>query len=105
MPLVDQHSLELILHNQRSITRIYPSAYRQDSSNVEPVAFWNAGVQMGLSNRFERNEMFSNRFLVALNFQTGDLAMSLNQARFSDNHQCGYILKPPILRDRKKIYL
>ena len=45
--MVEQHSLELTLHNQRSITRIYPSGYRQNSSNLDPVAFWNAGIQMG----------------------------------------------------------
>ena len=37
--------------------------------------------------------------LVALNFQTGDVSMSLNHGRFSDNKQCGYILKPAILRE------
>jgi len=37
--------------------------------------------------------------LVALNFQTGDVSMSLNHGRFTDNNQCGYILKPTILRE------
>jgi hypothetical protein len=27
--------------------------------------------------------------------------MSLNHGRFTDNNQCGYILKPAILRDSK----
>ena len=36
---------------------------------------------------------------VALNFQTDDLAMSLNEALFSDNGRSGYILKPEILRN------
>lgn len=48
LALVDHHALDVILHNQRLITRVYPSAYRQDSSNVEAVSLWNAGVQMGL---------------------------------------------------------
>jgi phosphatidylinositol phospholipase C delta len=38
-------------------------------------------------------------FIVALNFQTGDVSMSLNHGRFTDNNQCGYILKPAILRE------
>jgi len=38
-------------------------------------------------------------FVVALNFQTGDVSMSLNHGRFTDNNQCGYILKPAILRE------
>ncbi|CAF1093353.1 unnamed protein product [Rotaria sordida] len=82
LTLVDQRTLDLILNNQRLIIRVYPSAYRQDSSNVETVSLWNAGVQM-----------------VALNFQTGDVSMSLNHGRFTDNNQCGYILKPAILRE------
>jgi len=42
-------------------------------------------------------------FVVALNFQTGDISMSLNHGRFTDNNQCGYILKPAILRDSKDL--
>jgi len=45
--LVEHHALDLILNNQNLITRVYPAAYRQDSSNVEAVSFWNTGVQMG----------------------------------------------------------
>ena len=37
---------------------------------------------------------------MALNFQKLDLPMALNEAMFNDNGQCGYILKPDILRDR-----
>ena len=48
-----------------------------DSSNYNPVPFWNAGVQMA-----------------ALNYQTPDKAMQLNQARFRDNGGCGYVLRP-----------
>ena len=36
-----------------------------------------------------------------MNFQTGDVSMSLNHGRFTDNNQCGYILKPAILRESK----
>ena len=101
LSIVDHHALELILNNQRLITRVYPSAYRQDSSNVETVSFWNTGVQMGGELSFVfcliRNQIFC--FLVALNFQTGDISMSLNHGRFTDNNQCGYVLKPAVLRD------
>jgi hypothetical protein len=38
-------------------------------------------------------------FVVALNFQTEDISMSLNHGRFTDNNHCGYILKPAILRE------
>lgn len=37
--------------------------------------------------------------IVALNFQTKDTAMDLNEALFADNGGCGYVLKPNILLD------
>lgn len=37
--------------------------------------------------------------MVTLNFQTEDLAMSLNEALFQDNGGCGYVLKPKFLRE------
>mmetsp|Transcript_33684 Transcript_33684/g.54680 ORF Transcript_33684/g.54680 Transcript_33684/m.54680 type:complete len:252 (+) Transcript_33684:115-870(+) len=39
--------------------------------------------------------------LAALNYQTGDYPMFLNQGKFRDNGHCGYVLKPPYLRDAK----
>jgi len=36
--------------------------------------------------------------LVALNFQTPDPPMQLNRGKFRQNGNCGFILKPPILR-------
>jgi len=32
--------------------------------------------------------------MVALNYQTGDKSMQLNQAKFKENGNCGYLLKP-----------
>lgn len=61
-----------------------------------PVFKWVSG-----SETLERVFVDESLVLVALNFQTGDLSMSLNHARFLDNKQCGYILKPAILRDSK----
>ena len=34
-------------YNTRQISRIYPGAKRQDSSNLKPQRFWNAGCQIG----------------------------------------------------------
>jgi hypothetical protein len=59
------------------LARVYPKAHRVDSSNLDPVPFWNAGVQMA-----------------ALNLQTGDRSTQLNAARFAANGHCGYVLKP-----------
>ncbi|XP_035384356.1 1-phosphatidylinositol 4,5-bisphosphate phosphodiesterase delta-1b isoform X2 [Electrophorus electricus] len=74
---------EYILHNEGKLSRIYPSGFRTDSSNYNPVPLWNAGCQ-----------------IVALNFQTPCTEMDLNQGLFSQNGMCGYVLKPFFLRHR-----
>lgn len=38
---------EFVRYNSRQISRIYPGAKRQDSSNLSPIPFWNAGCQIG----------------------------------------------------------
>nr|XP_031526495.1 1-phosphatidylinositol 4,5-bisphosphate phosphodiesterase zeta-1 isoform X2 [Vicugna pacos] len=73
---------EFILHTKKFITRVYPKATRADSSNFNPQEFWNIGCQM-----------------VALNFQTPGLPMDLQNGKFLDNGNSGYILKPHFLRD------
>lgn len=35
--------------------------------------------------------------MVALNYQTGDKPMQLNQAKFRDNGNCGFLLKPAFM--------
>ncbi|XP_013393655.1 1-phosphatidylinositol 4,5-bisphosphate phosphodiesterase beta-4 [Lingula anatina] len=72
---------ELCDYNKRQMSRIYPRGGRVDSSNYMPQIFWNAGCQM-----------------VALNFQTPDLAIQLNQGKFEYNGNCGYLLKPDFMR-------
>ncbi|XP_032527814.2 1-phosphatidylinositol 4,5-bisphosphate phosphodiesterase gamma-1 [Danaus plexippus] len=59
------------------LSRIYPKGQRIDSSNYNPVPFWNAGSQ-----------------LVALNYQTPDKPMQLNMGKFRENGGSGYVLKP-----------
>ncbi|XP_040205152.1 1-phosphatidylinositol 4,5-bisphosphate phosphodiesterase eta-1 isoform X2 [Rana temporaria] len=75
--VVQQRSEQFMGYNQKQLTRIYPSAYRIDSSNFNPVPYWNAGIQ-----------------LVALNYQTEGRMMELNRAKFKVNGNCGYVLKP-----------
>ena len=73
---------QLEQHNMRYLMRVYPAAYRLTSSNPDPLKFWRRGVQM-----------------VALNWQTYDLAMQMNDAMFaSGKDQYGYVLKPRELR-------
>ncbi|XP_037346556.2 1-phosphatidylinositol 4,5-bisphosphate phosphodiesterase eta-2 [Pungitius pungitius] len=68
---------ELVRFNQRQLMRVYPSNYRVDSSNFNPQPYWNAGCHM-----------------VAMNYQTEGRMLELNQAKFSSNGNCGYILRP-----------
>uniref|UniRef100_A0A8P4G8B0 Phosphoinositide phospholipase C n=2 Tax=Dicentrarchus labrax TaxID=13489 RepID=A0A8P4G8B0_DICLA len=68
---------QLVRFTQRQLLRVYPSNYRVDSSNFNPQPYWNAGCHM-----------------VAMNYQTEGRMLELNQAKFSTNGNCGYILKP-----------
>ncbi|KAM3616483.1 uncharacterized protein V6R79_018896 [Siganus canaliculatus] len=76
--LVNHRAEQFLTFNQRQLSRIYPSAYRIDSSNFNPQLYWNVGCQ-----------------LVALNYQTEGRMMQLNRAKFMVNGGIGYVLKPP----------
>jgi hypothetical protein len=72
--------------NKLCFSRVYPKSTRINSDNFDPISSWNAGVQM-----------------VALNFQTMDYSMRLNEAKFTINGGYGYILKPDYLRVPGKV--
>ena len=67
-------------YHRTQLSRVYPAARRIDSSNYDPIKFWNSGIQM-----------------VALNYQTPDRAMQLNEGRFLQNGRCGYVLRPELM--------
>lgn len=69
-----------IIYNQTHMSRTYPAGSRVDSSNYNPLLAWSLGCQM-----------------VALNFQTQDAFLRLNDGRFRENGNCGYVLKPTAL--------
>jgi len=73
---------DFIRYTSTNLARSFPDGKRFDSSNPGPQMFWNAGLQM-----------------CALNYQKPDRSMQLNEGRFSQNGRCGYVLKPPRLRD------
>jgi phosphatidylinositol phospholipase C delta len=69
-------------HNRKYLMRVYPSGYRIQSSNFNPLKFWRRGAQMA-----------------ALNWQTHGLEMELNDAMFAaEGDQTGYVLKPDDMR-------
>ncbi|WFD43831.1 phosphoinositide phospholipase C [Malassezia psittaci] len=85
--MVRQNNSDLIKHNVCHLTRVYPSLstfsrLHSSSANFLPVDMWAAGCQ-----------------LVALNWQTRDRGMEMNQAFFTSSNG-GYRLKPEGLRVR-----
>uniref|UniRef100_A0A3Q1CV42 Phosphoinositide phospholipase C n=1 Tax=Amphiprion ocellaris TaxID=80972 RepID=A0A3Q1CV42_AMPOC len=77
---VKDSGMYFVRHNSHQLSRIYPSGQRLQSSNYNPQEMWNGGCQ-----------------IVALNFQTPGEQMDLNQGRFLQNGQCGYVLKPAFM--------
>ncbi|XP_023658393.1 inactive phospholipase C-like protein 2 isoform X1 [Paramormyrops kingsleyae] len=73
---------DFVNYNKKFLARVYPSPMRIDSSNMNPQDFWKCGCQ-----------------IVAMNFQTPGLMMDLNNAWFRQNGNCGYVLRPAIMRE------
>ncbi|KAI6248498.1 1-phosphatidylinositol 4,5-bisphosphate phosphodiesterase 1 [Erysiphe necator] len=81
----DKHAI--LRHNMRHLMRVYPNGWRVASTNFDPLRYWRRGVQM-----------------VALNWQTYDLGMQINEAMFASGTDCsGYVLKPRELREERYI--
>lgn len=51
--LVHHQAERFLTFNQRQLSRIYPSAYRIDSSNFNPQTYWNVGCQLGEHSRMQ----------------------------------------------------
>lgn len=78
---------QLEKHNVRYLMRVYPGPLRIDSSNFNPLQSWKRGVQM-----------------VALNWQTYDVNLQVNEAMFAaGTDRTGYVLKPEELRHAKHL--
>ncbi|XP_061598693.1 inactive phospholipase C-like protein 2 [Cololabis saira] len=72
---------DFVNYNKHFLSRVYPNPMRVDSSNMNPQDLWKCGCQ-----------------IVAMNFQTAGLMMDLNTAWFRQNGNCGYVLRPAIMR-------
>lgn len=80
--IANEYPEDFVNYNKKFLSRIYPSAMRIDSSNLNPQDFWNCGCQ-----------------IVAMNFQTPGPMMDLHTGWFLQNGGCGYVLRPSIMRD------
>ena len=74
-----QNAELIIHHNSRHLMRVFPKGTRISSRNLKPLAFWGVGAQ-----------------ICALNWQTFDASMQLNEAMFAGTD--GFVLKPGPLR-------
>lgn len=79
--LAGENPGDFVNHNKHFLTRVYPSPMRVDSSNMNPLDLWKCGCQ-----------------IVSMNFQTAGLMMDLTTAWFRQNGNCGYVLRPAIMR-------
>uniref|UniRef100_A0A673J849 Phosphoinositide phospholipase C n=1 Tax=Sinocyclocheilus rhinocerous TaxID=307959 RepID=A0A673J849_9TELE len=73
---------DFVSYNKRFLSRVYPTPMRIDASNMNPQDFWKCGCQ-----------------IVAMNYQTPGLMMDLNLGWFRQNGNCGYVLRPAIMRE------
>ena len=73
------NSARIVKHNASHLMRVFPKGTRISSKNLQPVPFWGVGAQV-----------------CALNWQTFNSSMQLNEALFAGTD--GYVLKPPALR-------
>ncbi|XP_077108246.1 inactive phospholipase C-like protein 2 [Ranitomeya variabilis] len=78
----NEYPEEFVKYNKKFLSRVYPSSMRIDSSNMNPQDFWKCGCQ-----------------IVAMNYQTPGLMMDLNTGWFRQNGNCGYVLRPSIMRE------
>jgi len=68
--------------NTVNLSRVYPKGTRLFSSNLNPFPLWTMGCHM-----------------VALNFQEPDPVNLFNRAKFLQNGNCGYVLKPEYMNE------
>jgi phosphatidylinositol phospholipase C delta len=81
--LIKSNCADIVHYNRTNFSRIYPKGTRFASTNYDPTLSWMLGCQM-----------------VALNYQTHDDGMRLNQIWFERNGRCGYVPKPELLRNK-----
>jgi len=78
-----QESHHCVIYNKGHLSRVYPGGTRVGSTNYSPVLAWSMGCQ-----------------LAALNFQTPDAPLRINDGFFRQNGNCGYVLKSRELLDK-----
>ena len=102
----------LIKHNRTHLSRIYPSmssfARLHASRNFLPLDMWAAGCQLVALNWQTTGELHQSctcppQQVKLICSRIQDLGFELNQAMFTRNGRCGYVLKPLGLRIKEKL--
>ena len=63
--MIEKNYEDLVEFTQKRVVKVYPAAWRINSSNLTANVFWSAGIQVA-----------------ALNFQTADIYTFINQMMF-----------------------
>ncbi|CAG5094933.1 Oidioi.mRNA.OKI2018_I69.XSR.g13951.t1.cds [Oikopleura dioica] len=82
--IMEEQGKDFIKHTSKELVRIYPNGSRIQSTNYDPLPFWAHGCQV-----------------VALNYQYDGEERLKNQIMFQINGNCGFVLKPPVLREQR----
>ncbi|XP_077499118.1 inactive phospholipase C-like protein 1 isoform X3 [Amblyomma americanum] len=86
---------EVAAHTRRFLAHVSPTASRVDSSNYNPLELWACGFQM---------VVHYDSAAAAMNVQTSGVSMDLHRGWFRQNGGCGYVLKPPCLRQPWSVF-
>ena len=73
---------EVITHSRLQLVRIYPAGTRINSSNYDAIPLFDSGCQ-----------------IIALNYQSRSKPTQAYRAKFRENGNCGYLLKPDFMRN------
>ncbi|KAJ3308660.1 1-phosphatidylinositol 4,5-bisphosphate phosphodiesterase delta-4 [Boothiomyces sp. JEL0838] len=74
--IIEKHPDQILLASKKSCIRVYPEGTRVDSSNLNPLKYWQFLIQMP-----------------SLNFQKFDTHLQINRGFYRQYQNCGYVPK------------
>ncbi|KAJ3321627.1 1-phosphatidylinositol 4,5-bisphosphate phosphodiesterase delta-4 [Boothiomyces sp. JEL0866] len=74
--ILEKHPDQILLASKKSCIRVYPEGTRVDSSNLNPLKYWQFFIQMP-----------------SLNFQKFDSHLQINRGFYRQYQNCGYVPK------------
>jgi hypothetical protein len=80
--LFKYHAADFVIKNRTQTGKVFPMGVRNYDANYDPMQAWSCGFQC-----------------VAINTEINGEESWIAAAKFLDNGQCGYVLKPPVMMD------